>query len=254
MIEQLERQAPAVFPPNRIALFLDLDGTLAEFSDNPRDVRVDADMIRILHSLHAVLDGALALISGRRISELDRLLYPLQLPCAGGHGLERRDAAGIVHRLAVAESELHPARVELAELASTHPGLLLEDKGNALAVHFRTAPQLKELVYAVVPRIVAPLSPRYELMRGDMVLEIKPSACDKGTALEAFMAEGPYKSRMPVFVGDDLTDYDAFGAVRRHSGMTVAVGERITAQWYLPDPAAVRTWLTRIVKAGGGDV
>lgn len=245
-----KKAAPAVFSPTQICLFLDLDGTLIDFADRPRDVRVDAGLIDMLQALQGALGGALALISGRRITEMDRILHPLQLPAAGVHGLERRDAAGVLHRPPIDENELHNARVALTQMASAHPGLLIEDKGAALAVHYRGAPHLKDQVYALVPTIVAPLSPRYELLRGDMALEIKPAACDKGLAVEAFMAEAPFAGRMPVYVGDDITDYDAFGAVQRHSGMTVAVGTRINAQWQLEDTAAVRAWLMKIVRAG----
>jgi len=249
-MDEPKKAAPAVLLPREICLFLDLDGTLIDFADHPRDVRVDGLLIESLQELQAALEGALALISGRRIAEMDRILHPLRLPAAGVHGLERRDAQGMLHQSGVEESELHAARVALTQMASAHPGLLIEDKGSALAVHFRAAPHLREQVYALVPAIVAPLSPRYELLRGDMALEIKPAACDKGLAVESFMAEAPFKGRRPVYVGDDITDYDAFSAVENHAGVTVAVGTRVHAQWQLADPAAVLDWLRRITQAG----
>jgi len=111
-------------------------------------------------------------------------------------------------------------------------------------------PELQEAVQRAVAGLVAPLASALELLQGDMVLEIKPHALDKATAVEGFMREEPFAGRIPVFVGDDLTDCDGFGAVRRHAGMTVAVGDRVTAQWHLPHPAAVRAWLARIAEAG----
>ena len=244
---------PGVLPAGRICLFLDFDGTLVEFADDPRDVRPDAHLPQLLSSLQLALDGAVALISGRRLEELDVLLHPLRLPAAGLHGLERRDAQGRLRLRppTAAGPELRGLRSRLRELVAAHAGLLLEDKGAALALHYRRAPELQETVQRAVAALVAPLAPQLQLLRGDMVLEIKPQAPDKATAVEGFMREPPFAGRVPVFVGDDVTDRDGFGAVRRHHGMTVAVGARVTAQWRLPDPAAVRTWLARIAEAGG---
>lgn len=242
---------PAVLPAGRICLFLDFDGTLVEFADHPRDVRPDAQLLELLRSLQIGLAGAVALISGRRIEELDALLHPLRLPAAGLHGLERRDAQGRL-RLAVrpaAVSGLEALRPRLLELMAQHSGLLLEDKGATLAVHYRRAPQLGATLQQAVAALVAPLEPELEVLEGDMVLEIKPHSFDKASAIEGFMSEQPFAGRMPVFIGDDLTDCDGFGAVRRHGGVTVAVGYRVTAQWRLPDPGAVRAWLARIADA-----
>ena len=241
---------PGVLPAGRICLFLDFDGTLVEFADHPRDVRPDAHLLQLLSSLQLVLGGAIALISGRRLEELDVLLQPLQLPAAGLHGLERRDAQGRLRPPTAAGPELRGLRSRLLELIAAHAGLLLEDKGASLALHYRRAPELQETVQRAVAALVAPLAPQLQLLRGDMVLEIKPQAPDKATAVEGFMREPPFAGRVPVFVGDDVTDRDGFGAVRRHDGMTVAVGDRVTAQWRLPDPAAVRAWLARIAEAG----
>lgn len=248
------RPAPAVFPPSQICLFLDIDGTLVEFAKAPDEVRVDAEAIGTLTMLEAALDGALALISGRPLADVDRLVQPLHLPAAGLHGLERRDAGGCVHRPDVQGTRLQPARASLREFVASHPGLLLEDKSVALAVHYRAAPQLKQLVQVTMAKAAVSLLPEFALLAGDMVMEIKPARFDKAAAVEEFMREAPFAGRVPVFVGDDITDYDGFGAVRRHGGMTVAVGARVTAQWYLPDPRATRDWLARIATAGASNV
>jgi trehalose 6-phosphate phosphatase len=243
---------PGVFPAGQVCLFLDFDGTLIELVDDPRDVRPDVQLLRILSSLQVALGGAIALISGRRLEELDTLLHPLKLPAAGLHGLERRDARGRLRLRAPtsARADLCRLRARLRELVAANTGLLLEDKGASLAVHYRRAPELQETVRRAVAALVAALAPKLELLQGDMVLEIKPHGLDKATAVDGFMREEPFAGRVPVFVGDDLTDCDGFGAARRHAGMTVAVGDRVTAQWHLPDPAAVRVWLARIVEAG----
>jgi len=242
---------PAAFPATQICLFLDFDGTLVELCEDPRDVRPEARLVELLGALRVAVDGALAIVSGRLIDDLDRMLHPLRLPAAGLHGLERRDAQGR-RRLAPAApaGALHALRPALRQLVTAHPGLYLEDKSASLAVHYRRAPELEERVQRVLEALAARLAPEFELMHGDKVLEIKPASLDKAAAVEGFMREAPFSGRLPVYVGDDFTDCDGFGAVRRHDGMTVAVGDRITAQWRLPDPAAVRAWLARIAATG----
>lgn len=247
------RRAPSIPACSQICLFLDFDGTLIDFARGPDEVHVVAGLVSTLDALHVALDGALALISGRRIGQLDGLLHPLTLPAAGLHGLERRDAAGRVHVADAPVAALRGARHELAEFASSHPGVLLEDKQSALAVHFREAPGVEGLVRSIVSRLAPRLAPEYEVLEGDMVLEIKPSAYDKATAVEAFMQEPPFAGRMPVYVGDDVTDRDGFRAVLKHHGMTVAVGDRVVAQWHLPHPQAARDWLSRIARQGARD-
>jgi len=242
---------PGLFPGVRICLFLDFDGTLVEFADQPHAVRPDAQLLPLLSSLQIGLGGAVALISGRRIDELDALLHPLRLPAAGLHGLERRDAQGRLRLEArpAGVSALGTLRPHLLALVAEHVGLLLEDKGAALAIHYRRAPQLGARVRQAVAALLASLAPQLEMLEGAMVLEIKPRSFDKASAIESFLGEAPFAGRMPVFIGDDLTDCDGFGAVRRHGGMTIAVGSRVTAQWQLPDPAAVRAWLARLADA-----
>lgn len=253
MEELNDAPAPALLAAERICLFLDFDGTLVEFADDPRAVQPDAHLLRTLQSVQSALGGALAVVSGRRIDELDELLQPLRLPAAGLHGLERRDAQGRRQPAApaLAETGLHELRGQLLELVERYPGLLLEDKGAALALHYRRVPRLQETVRDALRSLVGRLAPELELLEGDKVLELKPHAQDKATAVESFMREEPFAGRTPVFVGDDLTDRDGFEAVRRHDGMTVAVGDRVTAQWRLQDPAAVRAWLEQIAAAAG---
>jgi trehalose 6-phosphate phosphatase len=241
---------PAVFAASKICLFLDLDGTLIEFADQPRGVCVDAALIATLQMLQVALDGALALISGRRIEDLDELLRPLKFPAAGLHGLERRDAGGQFHRTELLGNELQVVRPALMEFVASQMGLLLEDKGASLAVHYRRAPHLRGLVRSVVSQVAAPLLPHYELLEGDMVLEIKPAQIDKGKAVEEFMREWPFAGRLPIYVGDDITDHEGFAAVRRYDGIAVAVGDRVTAQWHLPDPGTARAWLAQIAQEG----
>ena len=246
------RPGPAVLPASQICLFLDFDGTLVEFAPTPDSVHVEAGLFEILRALDVALEGALALVSGRSLADIDEMLTPLRLPSAGLHGLQRRDAAGRTHRPQVSEHALEPARQALKAFVAGRSELRLEDKGAALAVHYRGAPRARELVQSVLARVCAPLIPRFEILEGDMVVEIKPTRYNKASAVEEFMGEAPFAGRVPVFVGDDVTDCDGFAAVRRFDGLSVAVGDRVSAQWYLPDPRAARAWLAQIAGMASG--
>lgn len=226
------------------AFFLDVDGTLLEHADTPDAVRVDGAMRNLLSDLQAGARGALALISGRSVADLDRLFAPLALAAAGQHGAERRDGAGRVHRHDFPEAPVRRAAARLAAFAGAHPGLLLEDKGRSLALHYRLAPQLEDEARALVDEVLSELGEGFELQRGKMVLELRPGGRDKGSSIAEFMAEAPFRGRVPVFVGDDLTDEFGFGVVNGMGGVSVKVGEGTSqARWRIADAAAVRAWL-----------
>jgi trehalose 6-phosphate phosphatase len=227
-------------------LFLDVDGTLIDLTDTPYDARVSDSLKTLLQQVSERLGGALALVSGRSIEYLDQLFAPLRLPASGLHGVERRRASGAMQGASFKDSQLDPARTALALLVASHPGTLLEDKGRTLAVHFRMAPQFEPAVREAVTAIAASLGTHYHVQSGNMLLEIKPRGFSKGGAIKAFMQEPPFSGRKPVFLGDDLTDLDGFKAVETHGGWSIAVGDRVTAQYRLDDPAAVYTWLAGI--------
>lgn len=241
---------PRHFQTRRTCLFLDVDGTLVELVSRPEDVRIDADLISLLGRLHAHLGGALALISGRPLADLQRLFHPLEIPMAGIHGFERRCARGNLHRPTVADARLQAARECLQRLVAQNPGLQLEDKGAALALHYRGAPGAEGAATAAARECVRQLGPHFELLEGNCVLEIKPALQNKATAIEAFMQEDPFTGLIPIYIGDDRTDFDGFGAVRRHGGVDIAVGERVPARWRLENPAAVRAWLQSFAAQG----
>lgn len=242
------RPAPGLLSANQICLFLDIDGTLIDFADTPDAVSVEPAVLDTLRLLEVALGGAVALVSGRSVADIDRLLSPLLLPAAGLHGAERRDTTGRMHMADINESPLESVRQGLQPFVACHPDLLLEDKGRALAVHYRRAPALRDAVWKAMSTASAGMSPAFKLLEGDMVLELKPGGLDKAAAVDGFMREAPFRGRIPVFVGDDVTDYDGFSATRRYDGITVAVGPRVTAQYYLPDPRAVCAWLLRIAE------
>jgi trehalose 6-phosphate phosphatase len=227
-------------------LFLDVDGTLLELADSPGGVAVDAALMPLLDRLRAMAGGALALVSGRTIENLDLLLGGRHLPTAGLHGCERRDAAGRLHVAEVAREQLADVRAGLERLVARHPGLLLEDKGAGVALHFLKARELEHELRAEVALLAAPLVPKFALLDGHAVIEVKPAAHTKDSAVTAFMAEPPFQGRLPIFIGDDVTDYGGFSAVRRFGGLAIAVGPRVKSEWWLPDPRAVRDWLERL--------
>lgn len=238
-------------PTTPACLFLDVDGTLVDFALKPEGVAVDADLIRLLRGALRVTRGAIAFVSGRPIAQLDRLFAPLRLPAAGVHGDERRDATGRWYRQAQPDERLAIAREVLEALVRAHEGLLLEDKSSALAVHYRVAPQWRGQVQTTMSHLASTLLPDYELLDGNAVFELKPRCCSKATAIEAFLREPPFVGRTPIFLGDDATDRDGFAAIQRLDGLAIAVGDRVDADWRLPDPNAVRQWLQSFIDRPG---
>ncbi len=227
-------------------LFLDVDGTLVELTDTPSQTEADSEIKSLLREVAERLGGAVALVSGRRIDTLDQLFAPLKPPAAGLHGVERRKADGTIQGASFVDSQLDRARTAIKALVDAHPGMLLEDKDRTLAVHYRMAPQLEQTVRESVIDIAKPLGSNYHIQGGKMMFEIKPRGFSKATAIQAFMKESPFNGRRPVFVGDDLTDQDGFRMVEAHGGISIGVGDRVEAQFYLPGVTAVRNWLQRI--------
>lgn len=238
--EQIENLPPP--PTTDWCFFLDVDGTLLEIADNPNAVRVEQALLNLLERLHRA-SGAVALISGRAISDLDRRIAN-RLPRAGQHGLERRDAGGRLWLHATPPEAKTRIRHALAPWLERHPGLILEDKGLTLALHYRQEPELEEQLVALMDKLVAEAGDELVVQRGKCVVEAKPANFDKGTAIEEFLAEAPFKDRKPVFIGDDLNDEHGFAAINRLGGISIKVGEgESCAAYRLPDVEAVRAWL-----------
>ena len=234
------------------AFFLDLDGTLLDIADHPHQVSIDADLVGLLEALRRAAGGALALISGRPIADIDRLLARPGFCLAGQHGAERRDFSGTMHRHGVSRAALEEARRRFGMMAARHPALVLEDKGVNLALHFRAAPALRAEMQEMVHGLAGELGGEFEVQLGKMVVELRPSGKDKGVAIAEFLEETPFRGRAPVFVGDDLTDEPGFELINRLEGHSVKVGEgESAARWRLPDSAAVRAWLAGIVARSG---
>ena len=229
------------------ALFLDFDGTMVDIAPQPQAVHVPGPLLCVLQDLQRYLGGAVAVISGRPIAQIDAFLEPLQLPVAGVHGAERRSADGTMSLL-----DTHPLdRVEEAAraLAAQHSGLLVETKRGSLALHYRLAPELEPEVLRAMQEAVD-ASPGVALLRGKMVAEAKPGGASKGRAIEDFLAEPPFSGRRPIFIGDDVTDEAGFLMVQKLGGIGFKVGDGATvAVGRLPDPLALRRELEAAVAA-----
>jgi len=229
------------------ALFLDFDGTLADLAPRPDLVQVEPELVGTLRALHTCLDGALAIISGRPVAELDFFLQPLTLPAAGVHGAELR-----YHGEALfmpPEPGIAPLLPRLEALVARHPGLQLERKSVAVAIHYRQAPELEALVRATVADVLRG-AVGLEGLPGKMVVEIKPAGVNKGGAIATFMRMAPFAGRRPLFAGDDVTDEAGFAVARELGGVGVLVGERATAATVsVAGPAALRCWLHRSAHA-----
>jgi trehalose 6-phosphate phosphatase len=242
-------------PPERLdaasaALFLDLDGTLAPIVATPDEVGPDARRTRLLRALGQALGGRLAVISGRTLADIDRILDGAVTAASGVHGLERRTADGVVRR-AEPSAALPRARQTLEVLARAWPGVMLEDKGLSLAVHYRNRPEAAEAVREAATAAAA--EGGLLVQHGRKVAELRPPGPDKGAALTAFMAEPPFAGATPFFVGDDLTDEAGFAAAAALGGVGVLVGpERATGATHrLADIAAVYAWLEAALRGGG---
>lgn len=241
---------PDAFFAARCALFLDFDGTLVDLAERPQDVSAPPALLATLATLRAALDGALAVVSGRPIEEIDRFLAPLELAVAGVHGAERRGADG---RLTLAEVPALDAVVAAAEaLREKHPALSIERKRGSVALHYRAAPQLvRECADAMRDAVAA--SSGLVLLPGKMVFEAKAANIGKGGAILALMDEPPFLGRTPVFIGDDVTDEAGFDAVQAAGGFGIKVGfEDSSAHHRLATPAAVRAALADAAARLGG--
>ena len=226
------------------ALFLDFDGTLVDIAPTPSAVRLPPSLRDTLAGLSEATHGAVALVTGRGLADLDGLLDPLRLPGAGLHGAELRSRAYAqverrpVHGLSVDE------RAALARLQVRHGDVLVEDKGAAVALHYRGAPDAAPECLALAARLVEAAPAQRALQRGKMVAEVKLATGDKGEAVRRLLQQAPFAGRRPVFLGDDVTDEAGFAAVLALGGLAIRVGGGETrAPHGLADPAAVIAWL-----------
>ncbi len=238
-----ENNVLSVSGSGRYAFFFDVDGTLAAIKPRSDMVFIPEMVRHTLQVLSALSHGALALISGRPLRELDALVAPLHVPLAGVHGAERRDASGKLHCVTLPPGIEQELTDLLSQNLARWPGTQLETKGMAFALHYRQAPHYETAILQLATTVVARF-PMLVLQPGKCVVELKPQGIDKGAAIDAFMREAPFSGRVPVFFGDDLTDEDGFLAVNAMQGISVKVGEGAgCAQYRLKEVKDVYAWL-----------
>jgi trehalose 6-phosphate phosphatase len=246
----LTRPTPAgltkSFDDSPMSLFLDVDGTLLDLAERPSEVTAPAGLVETLAKAERKLDGALALVSGRPIEELDRLFDPLRLRAAGVHGAEMRFEPYAPPVSSSGAKELPGSLwTALAEVLARFPGAFAENKRFSFAVHYRLATDIEAPLREAVMRLVEVESRiPIEVLNAHCAIELRAPGFDKGRAVEAFLAAPPFLGRTPIFVGDDTTDEAGFSVVSARGGFAYSVGERRPgAIGAFARPAEVREWL-----------
>lgn len=218
------------------ALFLDFDGTLVEIAATPGAVRVPDFLPRLLQRLALRLNGALAVVSGRSLRDLDHFL-PVPISMAGDHGATLRPVPDQPPEGPVLPYPPPEWRDRAAALVAHHPGALIEDKDHGFVLHYRLTPELGAEAAALMAGLAAEQPLAFTLLEARMAWELRPRGPSKATAVHALMARAPFVGRVPVFIGDDVTDEEGMAAARSHGGH----GWRL--QDAFGDPAALRRWL-----------
>ncbi|WP_246659159.1 trehalose-phosphatase [Rhizobium sp. FY34] len=234
--------------PQAFALFLDIDGTLIDLAETPDAIVVPDDLAKHLQAVSGKLSGALALVTGRAVSYADKLFEPLLLPIAGLHGAERRRANGHMDSVDCS-ADFATLKRSLQRVTADWTGVLIEDKGAAVAAHYRQAPQWQSSLEAVMRSALEEAGSDFALQRGKMVFEIRPARASKGAALRAFLEEEPFAGRRPIAIGDDLTDEAMFKAANELGGLSIRIGaptDETAAQETLASPEALRTILKQL--------
>jgi trehalose 6-phosphate phosphatase len=254
LLETNEPPERLVLDP-RATLLLDVDGTLLDMAPAPELVVVPTGLTDLLGRLYDHLTGALALVSGRPIADLDLLFAPLILPAAGEHGAEvRHDPDQPIVALAARPEALASVHSRLTVAVADVPGVHIERKRTGFAIHYRQAAHMAAELHRLVDDAVAEHAADIHVQPGKMVLEIKGRGCSKAHGVAALMEEPPFAGRRPLLIGDDATDRDAFAAVRQLGGHCISVGadNADIADWVFATPSAVRAWLSRIAPGEAG--
>jgi trehalose 6-phosphate phosphatase len=234
---------------NECAILLDIDGTLLDFAPTPREVWVPPGLAKTLDRLLVRTSGALALVSGRSLNDIDLIFAPKQFPAIGGHGAEMRisrDSEAVATHAPPMDKEL---KMRLAAIAKLSPGILLEDKGYSLALHYRLAPHAERAIYEAVSLIRADLpNAPIEVLPGKCVCEIKHSGFTKATGVLELMTHEPFRGRRPIFIGDDVTDETVFAIMPDLGGLAFSVGRRAQGvAGHFDEPRDVREWLAHLL-------
>ncbi|ODR96103.1 hypothetical protein AUC69_15095 [Methyloceanibacter superfactus] len=236
---------PPVSP--NTAFFIDFDGTLVDIAPRPELVEVEPRVIDLLGALAGRFDHAVAVVTGRSLDVVDGFLAPLKLPAAAEHGSIRRDASGRVHEDVRTIHAIELAAGRLQPLVEANPGLLLERKQASVALHFRQRPELAETCREAVAQAVDGAE-GIVVLPGKMIFELRPQGIDKGVAVSAFLAEAPFKGRVPVYMGDDVTDEHAFAVVNERGGISIKIDDGDTLAQYRTDRAGLFAWLSGLAE------
>ncbi|WOH54834.1 trehalose-phosphatase [Bradyrhizobium sp. sBnM-33] len=231
------------------AILLDIDGTLLDLMPTPREVWVPPGLAKTLNRLLVRTNGALALVSGRSLNDIDLIFAPDLFPAVGGHGAEMRietDSEAVASHAPPMDKEL---KRRLAAIAKLSPGILLEDKGYSLALHYRLAPHAEKAIYAAVSLIRADLpNAPIEVLPGKCVCEIKHSGFTKASGVRELMTREPFKGRRPFFIGDDVTDESVFAIMPDLDGLAFSVGRRAKGvAGHFDAPSDVREFLAHLL-------
>ena len=240
--------------PDRWALFLDIDGTLLDVAATPDAIQVPLSLSADLQAVSARLGGALALVTGRSLSYADRLFAPCRFPIAGLHGAEFRGADGETVS-AAATPAFVALKERLVEQVAWMEGVLIEDKGAAVAAHYRLAPAFDTALEGIMRTFAEEAGPDWVLQPGKMVFEIRPARADKGDAVATYLEQSPFAGRLPIAIGDDLTDESMFALANARGGRSIRVGSLSTPTCALAkasSPSAIRSALATIAVAGEG--
>jgi trehalose 6-phosphate phosphatase len=237
-----------LFNLTRTAILLDVDGTILDIAPTRQAVHVPVSLLHTLSQVSGQVGGALALVSGRRIDDLDHLFAPLRLPAIGGHGAEIRHSgdSATYERHAPPLDPSHKKRIE--EIATRYPGVLIEDKDYSVCLHYRLAPEGELEVIRDVFRACQSFDPdSYELLFGKAVVEVKAAGFSKGSAIRELMTYPPFAGRTPIFIGDDVTDESAFAVMPDFNGLAMSVGRKLPGiMRTFQSPGDVRHWLKRL--------
>lgn len=230
------------------ALFLDFDGCIVDIAPTPWSVRVPKHLPSLLMALRETFGGALAIVTGRTIGQIDSFLGTAVPAVAALHGLERRTADGEIIRPVLPLEDVQRVRALLEEFAAQHQGIFIEDKKHSVALHYRLAPSLKNACKDALNAVLTTSMEDWQIVESKFIYDIRPCNVTKGTAIDAFMRETPFLGRTPLFCGDDVADEDGFAAVNAQGGLSICVGS------HSPTQARVRVetvtellnWLTQV--------
>ena len=240
--------------PRGIALFLDIDGTLVEIEDEPRLVKIPENLKRVISLLDECLDGALALVTGRTIRDVDKLFEPLKLPVSGKHGSEHRDKLGRRYKSGYNISlKIAGIIEELDIFTRKNSGIILENKKETIALHYRLNPAIESDVKIFMNNLISNHK-NLEILNGKMVAEIRSKYIHKGTAISKFMSKKPFLGKTPFFFGDDISDEDGFATINSMNGVSISINPRLhsKANFRLESVASVIHWLETFIKTERG--